>query len=153
MRSCLLTVVCLSLCRRCTCTRRRCRPSSTRSQARRPTTSTCGRPPRRPTVSSARGCCGAWRDRGYGVRSAASSATRSARTSSTPTVCRVSIQVGAGGRQWMKGSRSKDEKELSLLAKFFYSFWVISNPRVLVRIDFYICLFSYKKTFYSDMHC
>jgi hypothetical protein len=67
--------------RKCTCTRRRCRRSSTPSRVRRLTTSYCG-PLRRPlTVTSARGCFGESRVRVFAARSVASSVMKSARTS------------------------------------------------------------------------
>lgn len=79
--------------RKCTCTRRRCRLWSTRSAARRRTTSSLGRPRRRRTATSARGSSGASPGKGCGAPSAASSATRSARTSSTRTACKVSSSL------------------------------------------------------------
>ena len=78
------------LCRKCTCTRRHCRRWSIRYRAQHRTTSSCGRLRRLHTVTSARDCCGASRDRASAVRSAWSSVTRSARTCSTLTVYRVS---------------------------------------------------------------
>jgi len=76
--------------RKCTCTRRRCRRLSTPSRAPRRTTSSSGRPPRPPTATSAKVSSGALPGKGCAAQSAGSSATKSARTYSTPTACRVS---------------------------------------------------------------
>ena len=72
------------------CVPETCRRWSTPSPAPRPTTSRCGRPPRPPTATSARGCCGASPARACAAPSAGSNVTRSARTCSTPTACRES---------------------------------------------------------------
>lgn len=83
----------LTLCvstRKTTCTRRPCRLWSTPSPAPRHTISKSGRPPRPPTATSARVCCGASRGRACAVPSAGSKCTRSAKSCWTPTACRVS---------------------------------------------------------------
>lgn len=102
-----MDVCCTS--RRCTCTRRRYRPSSTPSRVQRLTTSFCGPPRRPPTVTSARGCCGESRARASAVQSAGSSVTKSARTFWMRTACRVSdmflwkalVVCCAGYRSWV----------------------------------------------------
>jgi len=83
-----MDVCCTS--RRCTCTRRHYRPSSTPSRVQRHTTSFCGPPRRPPTATSARGCCGESRARASAAQSAGSNVTKSARIFWTPTACRVS---------------------------------------------------------------
>ena len=75
--------------RKCTSTRRRCRVSSTLFRAQRRTTSSRGRPLHPPTATSAKVFYGASLDRESAAPSVASSATKSARTSSTPTASKV----------------------------------------------------------------
>lgn len=81
-----------SLCRRITCTRRPSRLWFTPFLARHPITLKCGRPPRLPTATSVRVCCGASRGRACAAQSVESNATKNARSFSTQTVYRVSHQ-------------------------------------------------------------
>lgn len=77
------------LLRNCTSSRRPSRPSSILYPPLRPITLRCGRRLHPRTATSARGCCGASPGRECAAPSAASSATRSARTCSMQTVYKV----------------------------------------------------------------
>lgn len=81
-------------CRRAMSTRRPSRPSYIPSPAPRHTILRCGQPPLPLTATSARGCCGVLLARACAVPSVESNATRSAKISSTLTVCKVSNQKG-----------------------------------------------------------
>lgn len=71
--------------------RRHCRLWSIPFLAPRLITSRCGQPLHQHTAMSVRGCCGASPGRACDVPSVVWNATRSAKTSLMPTVCKVSL--------------------------------------------------------------
>ena len=77
-------------CRKCTCTRKRCRVSSIQYRARLRTISSRGRLLPRPTATSARASSGASHAKASAALNVASSATRSARICSMPIAYKVS---------------------------------------------------------------
>lgn len=135
--------------RRCTCTRKRCRRWSTQSPRPRLTNSSHGLPRRLPIATSARVFFGVSPDKGCGVRSAVSSATKSARTCWTRIACKVSnlfyiyiykyILIFLIDRSWIPCLLNFDTR--------FYSKWGGKNGRFVFTkcVKFLYVNIIYKK--------
>ncbi len=128
------------------CTRKRCRPCSIPSPAIRRTTSRCGVRPVQRTATSAKVCYGDLHARVYVVRSAASSVTKNAESSSTRIVFAVSCDCFPSAPLlllcWERGSEigfCKSYQKVEIL-RFFLRARKLQLPLSYVST---ICLFEF----------